>query len=250
MKMTSWGCCVLDYDRSGEPAIHSNEPKWPRTDLSGSECEVGALTSEEESEREKSQTKRAPKSPLTAVLESWLLSILHCRFLSYQWFIPCVIARWCRDDSGSIRKWRGVDWRGDWWAVEGASHCCYQEPGTVGRGPQHDVPEAVHSRGRSRELLEWAFDDGNSFARMRNLLVLFQVGSKFLPCFFFCRSVRDRSRCHCDSCHWASNAVLVSLRLRRGQGSVAVSFDEQLVLFCLFGFSSIVSVNIFRFFCW
>ena len=48
-------------------------------------------------------------------------------------------------------------------------------------GPQHDVPEAVHSRGRSRELLERAFDDGNSCARMRNLLVLFQVGSKFLP---------------------------------------------------------------------
>ena len=51
-------------------------------------------------------------------------------------------------------------------------------------GPQHDVPEAVHSRGRNRELLEWAFDDGNSCARMRNLLVLFQVGSKFLPYFF------------------------------------------------------------------
>ena len=30
--------------------------------------------------------------------------------------------------------------------------------------PQHDVPEAVHSRGRSRELLERAFDDGNSCA--------------------------------------------------------------------------------------
>ena len=51
-------------------------------------------------------------------------------------------------------------------------------------GPQHDVPEAVHSRGRSRELLERAFDDGNSCARLRNLLVLFQVGSKFLPYFF------------------------------------------------------------------
>ena len=31
-------------------------------------------------------------------------------------------------------------------------------------GPQHDVPEAVHSRKRSRELLERAFDDGNSCA--------------------------------------------------------------------------------------
>ena len=31
-------------------------------------------------------------------------------------------------------------------------------------GPQHDVLEAVHSRKRSRELLERAFDDGNSCA--------------------------------------------------------------------------------------
>ena len=52
-------------------------------------------------------------------------------------------------------------------------------------GPQHDVLEAVHSRGRSRELLKRAFDGGNSCAQMRNLLVLFQVGSKFLPYFFF-----------------------------------------------------------------
>ena len=52
-------------------------------------------------------------------------------------------------------------------------------------GPQHDVPEAVHSRGWSREQLERAFDDGNSRAQMRNLLVLFQIGSKFLPYFFF-----------------------------------------------------------------
>ena len=50
--------------------------------------------------------------------------------------------------------------------------------------PQNDVLEAVHSRCRSRELLERAIDDGNSCARMMNLLVLFQVGSKFLPCFF------------------------------------------------------------------
>ena len=50
-----------------------------------------------------------------------------------------------------------------------------------------------------------------------------------------------------DPCHWASNGVLVSLRLRGGEGSVAVSFDEQLVFFGLFGFSSIVSVHHFRF---
>ena len=53
----------------------------------------------------------------------------------------------------------------------------------LARGSQHDVPEAVHSQSRSRQLLERAFDDGNSCARTRNLLVLFQVGSKFLPFF-------------------------------------------------------------------
>ena len=87
-------CCVSVYNRSGEPVVHGDEPEVPRTDVSGSEFEVGAPTSaEEEAERKKSQTKRAPKSPLTAVLESWLLSILHCRFSSNQWLIPCFIFR-------------------------------------------------------------------------------------------------------------------------------------------------------------
>ena len=61
--------------------VHANEPGLPQTLVSGSEFEVGAPTSEEEAERKKSRTKRASKCPLTAVLESWLLSILHFRFL-------------------------------------------------------------------------------------------------------------------------------------------------------------------------
>ena len=61
--------------------VHSNEPGWPRTDVSSSMFEVGAPTSEEEVEKEKSRSKSAPKSPLTAVLESQLLSILQCRIL-------------------------------------------------------------------------------------------------------------------------------------------------------------------------
>ena len=62
MKMTSWGCCVLEYDRSGEPVVHATEPGLSRTHVSGSEFEVGAPTSEEEAEWKKSRTKRAPKS--------------------------------------------------------------------------------------------------------------------------------------------------------------------------------------------
>ena len=61
--------------------VRSNEPGLPRTDVSGYEFEVGAPTSEEEVERKKSRTKRAPKGPRTAVFEIWMLSILHCRFL-------------------------------------------------------------------------------------------------------------------------------------------------------------------------
>ena len=71
----------LVYNRSGEPVVYANKPGLARTDVPGSEFEVGAPTSEEEAERMKSRTKRAPKSLLTAVLEGWLLYILHCRFL-------------------------------------------------------------------------------------------------------------------------------------------------------------------------
>ena len=71
--------CFSVYNRSGEPVVHAIEPELPWTDVSGSEFEVGAPNSEEEAERKKSRTKRASRSPLTAVLESWLLSILHCR---------------------------------------------------------------------------------------------------------------------------------------------------------------------------
>ena len=47
--------------------------------------------------------------------------------------------------------------------------------------PQHDVPEAVHSRVRRRELLERALDEGNICVQRGNLLVSFHVDSKFLP---------------------------------------------------------------------
>ena len=62
--------------------IQANEPGLPRTDMAGSEFEVGAPTSEEEGERKKSRMRRAAKRLLTAVLEIWLLSILHCMFSS------------------------------------------------------------------------------------------------------------------------------------------------------------------------
>ena len=135
MKMTSGGCCVLMYDHSGEPVVHTNEPGLPRTDVS----DVGAPNSESEAERKKSRTERAPKSPLTAVLESWLLSILHCGFSVILLAHSLFISRWCRNDSGSVRNWRSVDWRGDWWAMRGRHIVVTRRLVPLARGPQHDV---------------------------------------------------------------------------------------------------------------
>ena len=52
-------------------------------------------------------------------------------------------------------------------------------------GLQSDVSEVVHSRSRSWELMEQASDDGNNQVRMRNLLVLFLIGSRFHLNFAF-----------------------------------------------------------------
>ena len=172
------------YNRSGEPVVHGDEPGLPRTHVSGSEFEVGVPTSEEEAERKKSQTKRASKSPLTAVLESWLLSILHCRFCHISGSFPVLFlgdAETIPGVSGNEEVSTGVETDGQ---LRGRHIVVTRSLVPLAGGHQHDVPEAVDSRGRSRELLERAFDHGNSCAQMRNLLVLFQVGSKFLPCFF------------------------------------------------------------------
>ena len=68
------------YDCSEGPVVRSGERGLPRTDVLGSKFEVGVLTPEQEVEK-KSLPKRATKSALRAVLESCLLSLLHCRFL-------------------------------------------------------------------------------------------------------------------------------------------------------------------------
>ena len=127
--------------------VHGDEPELPLADLSGSEFEVGAPTSEEEAERKKSQTKRAPKSPLTAVLESWLLSILHCRFLNISGSIPVVIL----GDAGTLPGVSGNEEVSTGLETDGQLRgrhivVTWSLVPLVGRS-QHDVPEAVHSRG-------------------------------------------------------------------------------------------------------
>ena len=99
-------------------------------------------------------------------------------------YYPC-LCRWCRICSYSFRKrWR-IDWGGDWWSAEGTPRRCYQTPGIASCGLQSDVFEAVHSRSRSWELRELAFNDGTNEVQMRNLLVLFLIGPKFYLIFAF-----------------------------------------------------------------
>ena len=45
MKVASWGYCVLVFDSSGEPATHPGENAVVVPDLSGSEIEVGRISS-------------------------------------------------------------------------------------------------------------------------------------------------------------------------------------------------------------
>ena len=60
-----------------------------------------------------------------------------------------------------------------------------QTPGVASCGLQSDVSEVVNSRSRSWELMERAFDDGKNHVRMKNLLVLFLIGSRFHLIFAF-----------------------------------------------------------------
>ena len=61
MRLTSWDCCVLVYDSSGDSMVRPGEPGISLTDMSGSQFEVGASTSKVEVE--KSKKKRAVKIP-------------------------------------------------------------------------------------------------------------------------------------------------------------------------------------------
>ena len=60
-----------------------------------------------------------------------------------------------------------------------------QTPGIASCGLQSNVSEVVHSRSQSWELMEQASDDGKNHVRMRNVLVLFLIGSRFHLMFAF-----------------------------------------------------------------
>ena len=175
MKITPWGCCVVVFDCSGEPVVRPKKTGLPRTDVSGSECEVDLSTSEEEVEKKK---ERKTKRLFTAILKSWLPCILPCRFSSDQWLIFRDFVGDAESAPGTPRNEdvsTGVETDGQLKRHIVVTKILVPLAG----GPQHDVVEAVHSQNRSRELSEQTFDDGNICVQMRNLLVLFLVHSNF-----------------------------------------------------------------------
>ena len=92
-----------------------------------------------------------------------------------QWFVILVFA----GDAEFAPRVSGID------DVTTGVETDGQMPGIASCGLQSDVSEVVHSRSRSWELLEQAFDDGKNHVRMRNLLVLFLIGSRFQLIFAF-----------------------------------------------------------------
>ena len=157
-------------------------------DCLGQTCLVPSLRLARRLQKKRLSERRVGRSALQRVLSRLFLRVgcslfYIASFQSFQWLIPCLFpgdAETIPGVSGHEDVLTGVEIDGQ---LRGHHIVVTRSPVLLAGWPQHDVLEAVHSRGRSRELLEQAFGDGNICAQMRNLLVLFHVGSKFLPHF-------------------------------------------------------------------
>ena len=171
MKMTSWGDCVLVYNCSEEPFVRPDISGTSRIDsvviqvwscyshFGGGCPEMGLV------EKDLSRLLLRVSISLIYILDSFL----------GQWFVILVFA-------GDAEFAPRVSGRDD---VPTGVETDGQKPGIASCGLQFDVSEVVHSRSRSWELMEQAFDDDNNHVRMRNLLVLFLIGSRFHLMFAF-----------------------------------------------------------------
>ena len=171
MKMTSWGYCVLVYNCSGEP--------FDRPDISGTSrmdsvvirvwscCSHFGGGCPERGLLEKD---------LSRLLWRFRFSLIYIvdLFLG-QWFVFLLFA-------GDAKFAPRVSGRDD---VPTGVEAVGRTLGIASCRLQSDVSKVVHSRSRSWELMEQAFDDGNNHVRMRNLLVLFLIGSRFHLIFAF-----------------------------------------------------------------
>ena len=91
MKVTSWGCCFLVYNRSGEAVIHADELGLPRTD-----CLVPSSRLARRLQKKTLSETRVGRRALQRVLSRLFLrvgcSLIYIAgFQSYQWFISCLV---------------------------------------------------------------------------------------------------------------------------------------------------------------
>ena len=157
-------------------------------DCLGRTCLAPSLRLARRLQKKKLSERRVGRNALQSVLSRLFLrvgcSLFYIEgFQSYQWPISCFFpgdAETIPGFSGVDDVPTGVETDGQ---LRGRHIVVTRSLVPLAGGPQHDVPEAVHSRGWSRELLEQVFDGGNLCAQMRKLLLLFHVGSKFLPTF-------------------------------------------------------------------
>ena len=171
IKMTSWGYCVLAYNCSGEPIV--------RPDISGTfqidsvVIRVWSCCSHFEGGCPERGLLEKDLSGLLLGVRFSLIYIMDS-FLG-QWFVILVFA----GDADFAPRVSGRD------DVPTGVETDGQTPGIANCGLQSDVAEVNHSRSRSWELMEQAFDDGKNHVRLRNLLALFLIGSKFHLIFAF-----------------------------------------------------------------
>ena len=176
-------------------------------DCLGQTCLAPSLRLTRQLQKKKLKERRVGRSVLQRILSRLFLRVgcslfYIAGFQSYEWVKSCLFpgdAETIAGVSGNEDVSTGVETDRQ---LRGRHIVDTRSPVPLAWGPQHDVPEAVNSRGRSKELLQQAFDDGNICGQTRNILVLIHVDSKFLPNFLPLRSIGDRSCCHCDSCHW------------------------------------------------
>ena len=184
----------------------------------GQSCLAPSLRLARRLQKKKLKERRVGRNALQRVLSRLFLRVgcslfYIAGFQSHQWLISCLFpgdAETIPGVSGSEDVSTSVETDGQ---LRAPHIVVTRSLVPLAWGPQHDVHEAAHSRGCSRELLEQALDDGNFCVQTRNLLVLFHADSKFLSHILPFRSVCERSCCDCNSCHWSSDGVLVSLRL-------------------------------------
>ena len=91
MKMTSWGCCILVFNRCEEPVVHANEPGLPL----GQTCLAPNLRLARRLRRKKMSERKARWSALQRFLSRLFLRVgcslfYIAGFQSYQWLISCL----------------------------------------------------------------------------------------------------------------------------------------------------------------